>query len=100
MAEDEWWEATFGAGSTDLGDVSHIMPAIVAANTLIDLLGNGAASAKDILAAFSPAMAKDRYLEFMRGLAQEEVWSANEAETEEISKPDTPAWLVRPGIRP
>lgn len=119
VGEDQWWEPTFGAGSTDLGDVSHIMPAIeaqakgssgtghgadyaisdpdtayiapaiVAASTLIDLLGNGAAGAREILGDFSPAMTREEYLEFMRGLAREEVWTASESETEGVREPDS-----------
>jgi amidohydrolase len=101
---DQWWEPSFGAGSTDMGDVSHIMPAIeanakgcagtghgadflisdpevaylapakVAAMTLIDLLHDGAARAQEIKAASPPAMTKEGHLEFMRGLAQDVVW--------------------------
>lgn len=100
-----WWDPSFGAGSTDMGDVSHIMPAIeanakgctgtghgadfcvsdpemaylapakVAAMTLIDLLADGAARARAIKAATKPAMTKESYLEFMRGLAQDVVWN-------------------------
>lgn len=105
VGADEWWKPTFGAGSTDMGDVSHIMPAIeasangcsgtghgadyaicdpdvayiapakVAAMTLIDLLADGAAKAKALLADFRPVMTKETYLEFMRGLAQEVAWT-------------------------
>jgi len=108
VGEDEWWEPSFGAGSTDMGDVSHIMPAIeasakgssgtghgadyvisdpemayiapakAAAMTLIDLLADGAAQGKQILAGFKPEMTKDAYLEFMRGQAQEIIWKAEE----------------------
>jgi len=102
--EEEWWEPSFGAGSTDMGDVSHIMPAIegsargacgtghgadycicdldmayiapakVAAMTLIDLLADGAARAKAILKDYRPAMTREEYLEFVRRLAGEVVW--------------------------
>jgi len=104
VGADQWWEPSFGAGSTDMGDVSHIMPAIeanakgctgtghgadffvsdpemaylapakVAAMTLIDLLVDGAARAREIKAATKPAMTKESYLDFMRGLAQDVVW--------------------------
>ena len=106
VGEEEWWEPSFGAGSTDLGDLSHLMPAIeaqaagtsgtghgadhticdldlayiapakVAAMAIIDLLSDGAQCAKEILADFRPKMTKDIYLEFMRGLARDELWSA------------------------
>ena len=108
VGQEEWWEPSFGAGSTDLGDVSHLMPAIeaqangccgtghgadyavrdadlayiapakVAAMTLIDLLVNDGAGAKEVLEGFEPAMTKDRYLDFMRDLAQDVTWPMEE----------------------
>jgi len=109
VGEDKWWEPTFEAGSTDMGDVSHIMPALeasakgssgtghgadyvicdpemayiapakVAAMTLIDLLAGGAAQGQQILAEFKPEMGKDAYLAFLRSQAQEIVWKMEEA---------------------
>jgi amidohydrolase len=109
VGADQWWEPSFGAGSTDMGDVSHIMPAIeanakgcigtghgadfmvsdpemaylmpakVAAMTLIDLLVDGAARAQAIKAETTPAMTKEEYLRFMRGLAQDVVWKGDGA---------------------
>lgn len=85
--------------STDMGDVTHLMPGIhpqaggftgsvhtrdfrvadpemayvitaqAIAMTIIDLLGNGARKAKEILADFQPAMTKEDYLKYMRGVA-------------------------------
>ncbi len=104
VGENEWWDSSFGAGSTDMGDVSHIMPAIetsavgssgtghgadyvicdpetayitpakAAAMTLIDLLIDGAARARQVVDAYKPPMSKDEYLTFMRGLAKLDVW--------------------------
>lgn len=101
---DQWAEPTFGAGSTDMGDVSHIMPAIeanakgcsgtghgadffvtdpemayitpakAAAMTVIDLLADGARRGRAVLATCKPPMTRESYLEFMRGLAQDVVW--------------------------
>ena len=109
VGEDEWWEPSFGAGSTDMGDVSHIMPAIeaqakgcagtghgadyricdpemayimpakAAAMTIIDLLANKGAVARQIVDRFQPAMTKDEYLAFMRSQAQEVTWTAPES---------------------
>ena len=92
------------AGSTDMGDVSHIMPAlhpyaggatgighgnnyliqdyglaaVTAAKALalsvVDLLADGARVARDVLNQHQPAMSKDEYLAFMRGLAKEELY--------------------------
>lgn len=106
VGEDNWWDSTFGAGSTDMGDISHIMPAIeaqaagfsgtghgadylpsdeetayitpakVAAMTLIDLLADGARGARKILDGFEPAMTKEGYLAFMRTLDADVTWQA------------------------
>ena len=105
VGEENWWEPSFGAGSTDMGDVSHIMPAIeaqangcsgtghgadyvirdpyaayitpakVAAMTIVDLLHGGAARAREVAAGYQPPMTKEGYLEFMRGLAGEGGWA-------------------------
>jgi metal-dependent amidase/aminoacylase/carboxypeptidase family protein len=94
--ESAWGELGHGTWSGDLGDVSHIMPAIVPsvsgfagtihgsdwhvtdpylayilpaklmAMTVIDLLAGGAGGARAILDAYTPAMTKDEYLTFMR----------------------------------
>ena len=83
-------------GSTDMGDLSHIVPVIhpyvagtVGSNhakdylvedwelavvtaakamawTVIDLLSEGAARARDLLSRFTPAMTKEKYLAFQR----------------------------------
>jgi len=89
-------------GSTDMGDLAHIMPVIhpyvvgaegkahgadwrineprhgyltpakLLAMTAIDLLYGDAAPAKEILARFEPAMTKESYLAFQRGLFRKE----------------------------
>ena len=104
VGAEEWREPSFSAGSTDMGDVSHIMPALeaqaggargtghgtdyaiedpetsyilppkAAAATIIDLLVDGAAKAKNILNAHKPALSKQAYLEFMRKVSKKEVW--------------------------
>ena len=92
-------------GSTDMGDVSHIMPALhpsmagaVGSNHAVDwaiadpqmaylepakalawmaadLLGNGAQEARRVLDNFQPRMSKAEYLAYQRGLNQVERWS-------------------------
>lgn len=92
------------AGSTDMGDISHIMPAlhpyaggatgighgnnyliqdyglaaVTAAKALafsvVDLLADEARVARNVLNRHQPAMSKDEYLAFMRGLAKEELY--------------------------
>jgi amidohydrolase len=91
-------------GSTDMGDVSLIMPALhpyaggargqghgsdyeivdyetaamvpakCMAMTVIDLLSDGAAGARDVLTKHKPAMTKDAYLELLRGLAVDQTF--------------------------
>lgn len=109
VGEENWWDAGFGAGSTDMGDVSHIMPAIeaqargssgtghgadyaisdpeaayitpakAAAMTLIDLLVDGAEGARTVISGYEPPMDKEGYLAFMRGLAQDIEWREDNA---------------------
>jgi len=106
--DEGWWEPSFGAGSTDMGDVSHIMPAMetqangasgtghgadyvisdpdisyvapakLAAMTLIDLLSDGAKRARSIVDRFEPAMSKEEYLRFARDLFQKVTWPESE----------------------
>jgi amidohydrolase len=91
-------------GSTDMGDIAHIMPVVhpyvscaqgrthgadfrisepehayltpakLLATTAIDLLWDDAAPARKIIADFEPAMTKDQYLAFERGLFKTERW--------------------------
>ncbi|MBI2872440.1 MAG: amidohydrolase [Chloroflexi bacterium] len=92
-------------GSTDMGDVSHIMPAVhpyaggatgvghgadyvikdyraavlnpatAMAMTLVDLLADGASGAQRVLSAHKPAMTRAEYLKLMRSFAREEEYS-------------------------
>jgi amidohydrolase len=98
LGETAWFESEFSGGSTDIGDVSHVMPALeaacvgctgtghgadfrisdydlayiipakVAVMTIIDLLCNDADQARSILAAYKPAMTLSQYLCFIRSL--------------------------------
>ena len=91
-------------GSTDMGDIAHLMPVVhpyvscargrthgadfhivepehayltpakLLAMTAIDLLWDDAAPARRIIAEFEPAMTKDQYLAFERGLFKTERW--------------------------
>jgi amidohydrolase len=93
-------------GSTDMGDIAHLMPVIhpylaaatgkthgadfritepehaylspakLLAMTAIDLLWDDAMPARKILADFQPAFTKQSYLEFERGLFKTERWKA------------------------
>ena len=96
-------------GSTDMGDLAHMMPVIhpyvvaaegkahgadwrinepqhgyltpakLLAMTAIDLLHGDAAPAREILAKFEPAMTKEAYLAFQRGLFKKEHYAPAEA---------------------
>ncbi len=91
-------------GSTDMGDISHLMPAIhpyvggatgighganyviedyslavikaakALANTAIDLLADGASVGSNIVSNHRPDMTHSEYLKFMRGMAKEETF--------------------------
>ena len=91
-------------GSTDMGDISHLMPTIhpyvggatgighgadyviqdyslavikaakALANTAIDLLADGASVGSNIVSNHRPEMTRSEYLKFMRGLAKEETF--------------------------
>jgi amidohydrolase len=94
-------------GSTDMGDIAHMKPVIhpyvasatgkthgadfhitepehayltpakLLAMTVIDLLWDDAAPARRIIGDFRPAMSKDEYLAFARGLFKTERWRAD-----------------------
>ncbi|HVH76743.1 MAG TPA: amidohydrolase [Stellaceae bacterium] len=96
-------------GSTDMGDLAHLMPVIhpyvvaaegkahgadwrinepehgyltparLLAMTAIDLLYDDAAAARRVLAEFRPAMTKEAYLAYARGLFKTERYAAPEA---------------------
>jgi hypothetical protein len=91
-------------GSTDMGDLSHVMPILhpymggargsghaadyeIADTTLayvapakalaamvIDLLGDGAAKGREIVAQAKPPMTRASYLEFQRAIARREIY--------------------------
>ncbi|MBI4232925.1 MAG: amidohydrolase, partial [Chloroflexi bacterium] len=91
-------------GSTDMGDVAHLMPVIhpyvggatgtghgadylvqdwnlavltgakAMAFTLVDLLADGAAKAREVKAKHKPRMTRAQYLSFMRGLLSERTY--------------------------
>lgn len=93
---EQWTEQGHGAGSTDMGDIAHLMPAIhpyaigsrgqahgndwqivdpyiayvlpakLMALTAVDLLADGARDAKALLDGYRPRMTKEEYLAFMR----------------------------------
>ena len=104
VGEDNVGRMEHRTGSTDMGDVSHLMPAIhpyvggatglghgsdyvvqdyglavvaaakVLATTLVDLLADGANRASNIITAHRPAMSRAEYLAFMRGLARDDLF--------------------------
>ena len=104
VGKDNVGHITHRTGSTDMGDVSQLMPAIhpyvggatglghgatyviedyglavitaakALAATAVDLMADGAKSAGSIIAGHRANMTRDEYLKFMRGLATEETY--------------------------
>jgi metal-dependent amidase/aminoacylase/carboxypeptidase family protein len=104
LGADEVTEAGHRSGSTDMGDISHVMPTLhpymggatgsghgadyaIADQRLayvepakqlalmaVDLLWGEAAAAREILAGWKPRMTKEEYLAFQRGVARTELF--------------------------
>ena len=102
VGKENFGQVGHSTGSTDMGDVSHIMPAFhpyaggatgighgndyiiedyqlavtnpakAMAMTVIDLLADGAAKAKEVLNTSKPPMTKKEYLSLMEGMLKEE----------------------------
>ena len=105
VGAEQWAESALCSACSDAGDLSQIMPmlhpnhggcagdnhtidfAIVnetaayitpakaLAGTVVDLLGDGAARAQDVLRAFRPTLTRDGYLAHMRALTKTERFS-------------------------
>ena len=103
VGEDNMGEVKHRTGSTDMGDVSHLLPAIhpyvggatglghgadyeikdydlsvitaakAMAATVVELLGDGASKGGRLIANHQPAMTTSEYLTFMRSLADEQL---------------------------
>ena len=97
-----------GGGSTDMGDVSHILPSVhpyaggavgaghgadyriqdytkavvnparALAMTVVDLLSDDARQARQVVAEFQPKMTRDEYLAYLRRMTRKELWRAEE----------------------
>ena len=106
VGKDNVGHITHRTGSTDMGDVSQLMPAIhpyvggatglghgadyvvedynlavitaakALAATAVDLMADGAQKAGSIIAGHRPNMTRDEYLKFMRGLATEKTYES------------------------
>lgn len=104
VGEDGFGYVGHSTGSTDMGDVGHIMPAIhpysggatgtghgndyliadyqvavlnpakAMAMMVVDLLADGAVRAKEVLAKSKPKMTRQQYLDFMDHLLKEELY--------------------------
>lgn len=109
VGSDNYREIGHRTGSTDMGDLSQVMPALhpymggargtghaadfqIADKSLayvapakalaamaIDLLADGAAGAREVLQSAKPPMTREQYLAFQRGLARREVWDGTTA---------------------
>ena len=104
VGEDNVGYAAHRTGSTDMGDVSYLMPVLhpyvggatglghgadyvirdyslavitaakALATTAVDLLADGASQGRNVLSRHQPEMSRDEYLKFMRNLAKEETF--------------------------
>ncbi len=109
VGEDAWAELGPIAASTDAGDLSHVMPMLhpshggcvgsnhaadfaiadvdiayvtparAMAGTIVDLLADDAARARQILRSFKPPMTRDQYLAHMRSLSRVERFDGSSA---------------------
>lgn len=107
VGEAEFASVGHRTGSTDMGDLSHVMPALhpymggargghhaadfeiadpvlayvaparALALTAVDLLWDGGALARDVLKVSKPRMTKEEYLKFQRGLQGRELFDGN-----------------------
>lgn len=107
LGEEEYVEGGHGTGSTDMGDVSHLMPALhpniggiagtghgadyeivdkdlfyvtsakLLAMTAIDLLSGHAETARDIIEKFKPEMTLDEYLAYQKRVFRIQVFDGN-----------------------
>jgi amidohydrolase len=105
VAADDVVRGGHGGGSTDMGDISHLVATIqpyaggatgvghsehylvkdyslavvnaskAMAMTVVDLLAGGAAGAQRVLAGYRPAMTRAEYLSLMRGMQSEKTWT-------------------------
>jgi metal-dependent amidase/aminoacylase/carboxypeptidase family protein len=110
VGEKEIGHRRHGTGSTDMGDISQIMPAIhpyvggatglshgsdyvvkdynlavvtaakSLAMTVVDLLSEGAEGARQVMSKHKVAMTKEEYLKVMRGLSKEELFNPERME--------------------
>ena len=104
VGEENVGHVSHRTGSTDMGDVGHLMPVVhpyvggavglghgadyvvedyslavitaakALAGTAVDLLADGAARAGGIVSGHRPDMTRDEYLKFMREMASEETF--------------------------
>jgi amidohydrolase len=103
-------EKGHGGGSTDMGDISHILPTVhpyaggaagaghgadyriadytravlnpakALAMTVVDLLSDDASEAKRVKAEFKPRMTRDEYLAYLRRLSTRQLYRAEDLE--------------------
>jgi amidohydrolase len=110
VGEDGYRELGHRAGSTDMGDLSQVMPVLhpymggargtghaadyeiadpdlayvapakALALMVVDLLADGAAGAREVLARARPRLTRERYLALQRGMARREVYAGSSDE--------------------
>ncbi|MBI4608444.1 MAG: amidohydrolase [Candidatus Rokubacteria bacterium] len=110
VGEEDYTTVGHRTGSTDMGDISHVLPTLhpymggargghhaadfeivdpvlayvapakALAMMAVDLLVDGAAQAREILAGWKPRMTKEEYLAFQRGVACRELFDGGRVE--------------------
>ena len=106
VGEEHYRQIAHRTGSTDMGDLSQVMPVLhpyiggavgsghgadfaIADTSLayvtlakslaamaVDMLSDGAQGAREVLSQARPPMTRQAFLTFQRGLARQETWSA------------------------
>jgi len=106
VGEEHYREIGHRPGSTDMGDLSQVMPVVhpymggargtghaadyeivdrelayvgpakALAAMVVDMLADGASGAREVIRSAKPRMTREEYLRFQRGIWKREVWSA------------------------
>jgi amidohydrolase len=106
VGEEHYREIGHRSGSTDMGDLSQVMPVVhpymggargtghaadyeivdrglayvgpakALAAMVVDMLADGASGAREVIRSAKPRMTREEYLRFQRGIWKREVWSA------------------------
>ena len=78
VGEESYRQIGHRTGSTDMGDLSQVMPYLTPAKALaamvVDMLADGAAGAREVVDKAKPPMTREGFLAFQRSLARRETY--------------------------